>query len=67
MIIGYARVSTDRQSLDAQHATLTAGGAEKVFADKVSGIGLEPWYRFAIFSKAICPSVFGLIYLIGMS
>ena len=37
MIIGYARVSTDGQSLDAQHAALTAGGAEKVFAEKVSG------------------------------
>jgi DNA invertase Pin-like site-specific DNA recombinase len=37
MIIGYARVSTDGQTLDAQHATLTAAGAEKVFAEKVSG------------------------------
>jgi DNA invertase Pin-like site-specific DNA recombinase len=37
MIIGYARVSTDGQTLDAQQATLTAAGAERVFAEKVSG------------------------------
>jgi DNA invertase Pin-like site-specific DNA recombinase len=37
MIIGYARVSTDGQTLDAQQAALAAVGAEKVFAEKVSG------------------------------
>jgi DNA invertase Pin-like site-specific DNA recombinase len=37
MIIGYARVSTDGQSLDAQHTALTGAGAEKVFAEKISG------------------------------
>jgi DNA invertase Pin-like site-specific DNA recombinase len=37
MIVGYARVSTDGQTLDAQHATLTAAGAQRVFAEKVSG------------------------------
>jgi len=37
MIIGYARVSTDGQTLDAQHAALIGAGAEKVFAEKVSG------------------------------
>jgi len=37
MIVGYARVSTDGQTLDAQHAALMASGAEKVFAEKVSG------------------------------
>jgi DNA invertase Pin-like site-specific DNA recombinase len=37
MIVGYARVSTDGQSLEAQQAALTEGGAEKIFAEKVSG------------------------------
>jgi DNA invertase Pin-like site-specific DNA recombinase len=37
MIVGYARVSTDGQTLDAQQAALVAAGAEKVFAEKVSG------------------------------
>jgi DNA invertase Pin-like site-specific DNA recombinase len=37
MIVGYARVSTDGQTLDAQQAALTGAGAERVFAEKVSG------------------------------
>ncbi len=37
MIIGYARVSTDDQSLDSQTDALAVAGAEKVFADRISG------------------------------
>jgi DNA invertase Pin-like site-specific DNA recombinase len=36
-IYGYARVSTDGQTVDAQITSLKAAGAEKVFAEKVSG------------------------------
>ena len=32
MIVGYARVSTDGQSLDAQQAALIAAGAERVYS-----------------------------------
>jgi DNA invertase Pin-like site-specific DNA recombinase len=38
MIVGYARVSTDGQSIEAQHTALTAAGAERVYAEKQSGI-----------------------------
>jgi DNA invertase Pin-like site-specific DNA recombinase len=36
-IYGYARVSTDGQTLAAQDAALTAAGCAKVYAEKVSG------------------------------
>lgn len=41
MIYGYARVSTDGQTLDAQRETLTAAGAEKIYQEKVSGAAVD--------------------------
>jgi DNA invertase Pin-like site-specific DNA recombinase len=41
MIVGYARVSTEGQTLEAQQAALTEAGANRVFAEKVSGAVTE--------------------------
>jgi DNA invertase Pin-like site-specific DNA recombinase len=41
MIYGYARVSTDGQTLDAQREALTTAGAERIFQEKVSGAAID--------------------------
>ena len=42
MIKGYARVSTDGQSLDAQVKRLRAAGAEEVWRETASGAKSDP-------------------------
>ncbi len=37
MIVGYARVSTDGQTLNAQQAALSEAGAERIYSEKESG------------------------------
>jgi DNA invertase Pin-like site-specific DNA recombinase len=36
-VLGYARVSTDGQTLDAQVAELRTAGAETIYRDKITG------------------------------
>jgi hypothetical protein len=38
MIVGYARVSTDGQTLDAKQSALRQAGATQVFSEKISGV-----------------------------
>jgi len=57
MIYGYARVSTDGQTVAAQVATLTAAGAAKVFR-KVVRAGRRPTApSFAVRSTSSKPEM----------
>jgi DNA invertase Pin-like site-specific DNA recombinase len=51
MIVGYARVSTDSQTLNAKQTSLTAAGCERVYAEKQSGAKTDR----AQLAKAIAP------------
>ena len=54
-VYGYARVSTDGQTLAAQDASLTAAGAAKVYAEKVSGASTDGRKALAQALKALRP------------
>ena len=60
MIYGYARVSTDGQTLAAQQAQLAAAGCEKVFAEKVSGASTDGRKTLA---RALAQSGKGMCWL----
>ena len=48
MLIGYARVSTDDQTLDLQRDALQDAGCERIFEDHASGAGDRPGLRDAL-------------------
>ena len=40
-ILGYARVSTDGQTLEAQEEALRTSGATRIFSEKISGTVID--------------------------
>ena len=48
MLVGYARVSTDDQTLDLQRDALQDAGCERIFEDYASGAGERPGLRDAL-------------------
>jgi DNA invertase Pin-like site-specific DNA recombinase len=59
-LIGYARVSTDGQALDAQLAQLAAAGCHRIFQEKISGARAD---RVQL-KKAVCVLVPGDILVV---
>jgi DNA invertase Pin-like site-specific DNA recombinase len=59
MLIGYARILQDTQSIDLQIDALTAAGCEKIFSDTMSGSrndrpGLKQALEFVRSGDAVC-------------
>jgi DNA invertase Pin-like site-specific DNA recombinase len=59
MLVGYARISQETQSIDLQIDTLTAAGCEKIFSDTMSGSrndrpGLKQALEFVRSGDSIC-------------
>jgi DNA invertase Pin-like site-specific DNA recombinase len=52
---GYARVSTDGQTLAAQEAALRSAGCAKVYAEKISGASTDGRKALASALKALGP------------
>ncbi len=59
-VYGYARVSTDGQTLDAQIAQLKAAGAEKIFRERVSGA----WANRPEIARLMCGLAAGDLVLV---
>jgi len=62
LLIGYARISQDTQSIDLQIDALSAAGCEKIFSDTLSGAfkhrpGLNQALEFVRSGDSICVSI----------
>ena len=56
-VFGYARVSTDGQTLEAQISELKSAGAERVFREKISGAVTDRAQlrrALGLFKRAMC-------------
>jgi DNA invertase Pin-like site-specific DNA recombinase len=61
-VYGYARVSTDGQTLDAQVSALKTAGAEEVFSEKQSGAKTDR----AALARALAALESGDMLMVGL-